>query len=538
MTTAERIHQLADLLDQGLITRPEFDEQKRLVLGQPSPDGAPDQRVSTGEMRAMLTEGAMLGAYRLVERLGVGGMGWVWRARHMLDAVAERQGGDVAIKVMHPQLAADARFKARFQREAELGLTLRHPAIVATHDLIADGPTLALVMQLVEGASVGDLWGAGIGQARPEVALPLFRQILEGVAHAHVHGVLHRDIKPDNFIIDLDGRVHLLDFGIAKRMDEGSAGPTRAGARMGSTGYMAPEQFEDARSVDARADVYSLAVSFYEILAGRLPWPFEATETMVLTLKLTDRLEPLATVVPGLSDDLYALIDRGLTFEREDRFPDALEMLTVLAAMPGAGAPLHVPQEAITAAMEVAAAETARMSGETRSPVDSSASDTPGPSIHSLPTRPPSPAPRRKTVVMGDDDVVGAAAANPSAASVAPPSEQHRPPRRKTVVVDEGEQAEPAPPVPDRVLAGEAPPRERPGRRRRRRSATPLWLWGALAFALFLAVATLALAATLAWEVSRRSDERTPKTVPTAAPAEPAPQDIPMLEPKPSESQD
>ncbi len=196
-----------------------------------------------------------------------GGMGRVLRARHRTEVIAQRQGGDVAVKVMHPNLAAKPNFRERFEQEATVGLRLSHPGIVKVHDLVVDGDVLALVMDLVDGLPLNQVFA---GRKVPESQVgELVRQIAEALHTAHEAGVVHRDLKPANVMLDGGGRARVLDFGIAK--EHGGGQGTRTGTGMGTIAYMAPEQYRDAKRVDRRADVYALAMMAYEMLAGQLP---------------------------------------------------------------------------------------------------------------------------------------------------------------------------------------------------------------------------------------------------------------------------
>jgi capsular polysaccharide biosynthesis protein/predicted Ser/Thr protein kinase len=201
----------------------------------------------------------------VLEFIGKGGMGAVYKARQpSLDRL-------VALKILPPTAASDPGFAERFNREARALARLNHPNIVAVHDFGKAGTLHYLVMEYVDGGNLRQVECGG--KLTPEQALVIVPQICEALQFAHNEGIVHRDIKPENILLDKKGRVKITDFGIAKMLgltaDE--APLTGAGDVVGTPHYMAPEQIEKPRSVDHRADIYSLGVVFYEMLTGELP---------------------------------------------------------------------------------------------------------------------------------------------------------------------------------------------------------------------------------------------------------------------------
>jgi capsular polysaccharide biosynthesis protein/predicted Ser/Thr protein kinase len=201
----------------------------------------------------------------VLEFIGKGGMGAVYKARQPnLDRL-------VALKILPPAAAGDAGFAGRFNREARALARLNHPNIVAVHDFGQAGALHYLVMEFVDGGNLRQVECAG--RLTPDQALAIVPQICEALQFAHNEGIVHRDIKPENILLDKKGRVKITDFGIAKMLGL-TADETRltgAGDVVGTPHYMAPEQIEKPRSVDHRADIYSLGVVFYEMLTGELP---------------------------------------------------------------------------------------------------------------------------------------------------------------------------------------------------------------------------------------------------------------------------
>lgn len=236
-----------------------------LMVGAASeakPGGAlPD----TGEMPALERVAAAFPQLEILEAVGRGGMGFVYKARQPhLDRV-------VALKLLPERLARDPEFAERFNREGKFLARLNHPNIVSVHDFGRTADFYFLTMEFVDGVNLRQAMQAG--RFSPAEALAIVPQICGALQYAHGQGVLHRDIKPENILLDGKGGVKIADFGIAKMIGEERASITltQAGATLGTPQYMAPEQLERPNDVDHRADIYSLGVVFYELLTGELP---------------------------------------------------------------------------------------------------------------------------------------------------------------------------------------------------------------------------------------------------------------------------
>src|SRR5687768_10983462 len=219
-----------------------------------------------------LSAGHRLATFEILAALGAGGMGEVYRARDL------KLGRDVAIKVLPVAFLTDPERRGRFQREAQLLAALNHPHIASVFGLEESGETTFLAMELVEGESLADRVQAGA--LGPDESLQIARQIGEALAAAHDKGIIHRDLKPANVMLTSDGRVKVLDFGLAKML-EGPAGAisatlsptlslqaTMAGTILGTAAYMSPEQAR-GRAVDKRTDIWAFGVVLYEMLTGR-----------------------------------------------------------------------------------------------------------------------------------------------------------------------------------------------------------------------------------------------------------------------------
>lgn len=270
--------------------------------------------------------------YRIEEPLGQGGIGRVYKARHLI------LGRHVALKVLLAQYESIPVLQERFRREAEALAALSHPNIVTVTDFgVAEGMPY-LVMELLEGEDLASLIEREI--IDPARGFAIVRQVLRALAYAHSRELVHRDLKPQNIYVralgDGTDHVEVLDFGLARFMgDAPNRGPklTRAGALIGTPAYMAPEQ-ASGEAVDARADVYAAGIVLFETLAGRKP--FEARDPgEMLRSHLLVSPPRIAQVDPGLmvSEKLEALVARALAKSPADRFPGAAQMLAALDAL-------------------------------------------------------------------------------------------------------------------------------------------------------------------------------------------------------------
>jgi len=284
-----------------------------------------------------ITAGTVLGRYRLLEKAGVGGMSEVWRAE---DETLKRI---VAVKVILGPVAADSTFRERFLREARLVAGLEHPNVLPVFDYgtaIVDAAEVSyLVMPLVAG---GSLKGRVVGPVPPALAITWLSAIASALDHAHSKGILHRDVKPGNVLLDAQGRPLLADFGLA-RSAEVSSGLTATGTVLGTPLYMAPEQ-ATGLALDGRADQYALAVIAFELLAGRVPFSAESP-LAVLHQHVSTPPPPLSTVLPGTAASVDAVLSRGLAKKPEDRFGSCTAFVAALgAALAVPGAAATVPQ--------------------------------------------------------------------------------------------------------------------------------------------------------------------------------------------------
>jgi serine/threonine-protein kinase len=266
------------------------------------------------------------GRYRLLRRIGSGGMADVWLAE---DPHLQRR---VALKILHRRFAQDAEFIERFRREAEAAAGLQHPNIVAVFDRGEHEGAYYIAMQYVAGRSLKAAVDSGL---TPKEAVDLIRQVLEAARFAHRHGVVHRDLKPHNVIVDAEGKAMVTDFGIARA---GASEVTQVGVVMGTPHYISPEQAQGT-DVTASSDLYSIGVMLYEALAGRVP--FDGDSGVAVAMKQVSQTPRVPSAFnPRVSPALDAVAMRALKKSPSERFLSADAFIAALdEAMRTPGAP-------------------------------------------------------------------------------------------------------------------------------------------------------------------------------------------------------
>ena len=277
-----------------------------------------------------LTPGTRLAQYEVVAPLGSGGMGDVYRARDL------RLARDVAIKVMAEHIAKDPVMRSRFETEARAVAALSHPSIMSIYELGAAEGQLFAVMELLEGQTLRARLATGLPPWRDAVAIAA--TIADGLAAAHVKGVIHRDLKPENVFLTSSGAIKILDFGLAlRRLSEidvtgfGSHLPTSPGTVLGTFGYMSPEQISGGR-VDGRSDIFAAGCVLYEMLTGRRLFD-GATPQEIIASVLHQGLPDLSALDPSAPAELRAIVSRCIDREPARRFADAADVAMALRAL-------------------------------------------------------------------------------------------------------------------------------------------------------------------------------------------------------------
>src|SRR3989449_7307237 len=259
------------------------------------------------------------GRYRIQRKLGAGGMADVYLAED------QELGRRVAIKILNSRHGNDDQFIERFRREAKNAAALNHPNIVSIYDRGEAEDTYYIAMEFLDGRTLKELI-VGRGAAPINVAVEYARQILSALRFAHRHGIVHRDIKPHNVLVDAEGRVKVTDFGIARA---GTSQMTEAGSIVGTAQYLSPEQARGS-PVDQRSDVYSLGIVLYELLTGTVPFTGD-TPVEIAMKHLSEVPVPPSELRDDVPDDLDLVVLRALAKDPEDRYQTAEEMNADLA---------------------------------------------------------------------------------------------------------------------------------------------------------------------------------------------------------------
>ncbi|MHC5538397.1 serine/threonine protein kinase [Singulisphaera rosea] len=320
----------------GVLTDRQFEDLKSKVLNGTYPND-PQALAERLVREKVLTEyqtkrflnnksnGMVVGRYAILDRLGSGSMGRVYKAHHlMMDRV-------VALKIIAPEISTNDRVVARFQREMKLVGRLDHPNVVRAYDADQINKILYIVMEFVAGESLSQKFRKGA--IPPLDMINYAAQAALGLAHAHAQGIVHRDIKPSNLLLTDDSKLKVLDLGLGVLMeaDEQTSFATADGIAVGTIDYMSPEQ-ACGRDVDGRSDLYSLGCSMYHMMSGKLPFPGD-NPIERLGKRINGRPIPISEVMPGLPPSLVQIIDKLLAHKPHERFQNAAEASEALLSL-------------------------------------------------------------------------------------------------------------------------------------------------------------------------------------------------------------
>jgi serine/threonine protein kinase len=325
------------------------------------------------------------GRYKVLERLGTGGMGNVYLCEH------KSMRRLVALKILPDEQGRDSARLERFHREARAAASLHHPNIVRAYDIDRDGSLHFLVMEYVDGASLQRIVET-TGPLAVDRACCYICQAALGLQHAHENGLVHRDVKPGNLLVDREGVVKLLDMGLARFFRDDTDDITRrleSRAVLGTADYIAPEQILDSHTADIRADIYSLGATFYFLLTGKAPFAAVSPSQKLLWLRNRE-VQPISAQRGDVPDDLAAIIERMMTLEPDDRYQTPIDVAEALA--PWAQTAPEAPAEA---EMPTPCPAVQRIEQTLRKPT---ATPPLVPRLPSRPSTPPpltAPAPRR-----------------------------------------------------------------------------------------------------------------------------------------------
>ncbi|MHC5058515.1 MAG: serine/threonine-protein kinase [Planctomycetota bacterium] len=284
-----------------------------------------------GESRASASGGKrrVFGDYELIAKVGKGGMGSVFKARRIST------GETVAFKALPPSFAKQENLVARFKREVRILLGLKHENIIQGFDSGSIGNLHYLAMEYVDGRPVSEQLAREKRLPRERV-IEIMASVARALAYAHSEGLIHRDVKPDNILIRSDGVVKLCDLGLAR--EQADIGFTMIGAKLGTPKYMSPEQVEGVKTIDGRADVYSLGATAYHLLTGEVPHS-APTGTMIMRAQLFGTIQPVRQVLPDADPVLAAVIEHCLAKDPDDRYQTMDELVSDLERVAAGKAP-------------------------------------------------------------------------------------------------------------------------------------------------------------------------------------------------------
>jgi serine/threonine protein kinase len=323
------------LISRGLITREEVQQCRPTEEGEAGPQAlltrlvkakflTPSQARRAAQELSMLL-GQQIPGYQLLEKLGQGSMGTVYKARQL------SMNRLVAIKVLLPRLSANPEFVKRFTREAHLAAKLSHNNIIQAIDVGAAGNIQYFVMEFVEGTTIKQEVEAGKVYSERE-AIEIVLQVAQALQHAHGRQLIHRDIKPANLVLTTDRVAKLADLGMARETADHALARAEKGVTIGTPFYMAPEQIHGREDVDSRADIYSLGATFYHMVTGQPPFPGAKVDA-VLKAHLEQELTPPDHLNTSLSSGLGEVVEFMMAKDRRQRYPTPGDLILDLECL-------------------------------------------------------------------------------------------------------------------------------------------------------------------------------------------------------------
>ena len=275
--------------------------------------------------------------YKILKEIGSGGMGTVYLAKHELIA------RKVAIKSLKQDLINNEQLKERFKKEATALAKLEHPNIVRLNEYIEQQDGVFLIMEYVDGLTLDEHINNVSGPINEKQLIPLFLQILDAFEYAHKNKIVHRDIKPSNIIITKDGKIKVLDFGIAKIMNETNS-LTKSGTQMGSVFYMSPEQVRGEK-VNHLSDIYSLGVTLFQMASGKAPYNPDSNEYQIFQKIDKEPLPNISSIYPGHSERINDIIQKATAKNATDRFQSCQKFKNILTQKEDIGATIILSEK-------------------------------------------------------------------------------------------------------------------------------------------------------------------------------------------------
>ncbi len=302
------------------VTKPAGAEERSDSTGSLATKSLRSQRKRVREEENLI--GKKVAGYEITGRIASGGMGTVYRATQL------NLGRTTALKVLASDLAEDEVFVKRFLLESRAAAELSHPNIIQIYDAGEHSGIFFMSMELIDGENLADCLRR---EKRLSItrSLEITEQVTSALEHAHSKGIVHRDIKPENIMLTSAGNAKLADLGLAKTLADGSTNITHTGSILGTPHYMAPEQARDFREADHRADIYSLGVTLYRMLSGRVP--FQGASPIMIMMKAVDGIKKgVREIRPEVPDAIERLVDRMMAVNAEDRFQTAADLLEAI----------------------------------------------------------------------------------------------------------------------------------------------------------------------------------------------------------------